>query len=275
MRAHGAQCPACLSDESRSIGGNLHYCLKCKIAFNSSHLPKAYGSEYFIEEYRSQYGKTYIEDFENIAALSKRRLITISKYLKSIQYGTELSLLDIGSAAGFFLKTARDNGIASVTGIEISEFAARYCRDHFNIPVIQQSFDGITFESMYTIITAWFFIEHTADPVGTIMKIFGALSPGGIFACSVPSIFGPSYHFNRTEWINTHPSDHLLDFTPAGARTLLKRCGFRKIYVHASGIHPERVLNPSSLLFRPFSLIYRIFSRMTGYSDTIEVYALK
>lgn len=275
MRTHGAQCPVCLSDGSMSIGGDLHRCLKCKIAFNSAYDQKHYGTEYFIEEYRNQYGKTYLEDYETIAAFSKNRLAAIFNYLKSKKDTPKISLLDIGSAAGFFLQAAKEYGLSSLTGIEISEFASRYCREHFNIPVIQKSFQDVTLDDSYTIITAWFFIEHTRDPAGTLKKIYDALDPGGIFAFAVPSIFGPSYHFKRSDWIKNHPSDHRIDLSPAGARLILKKCGFRKVHVQPAAIHPERIVNPSSFLFLPFSLLYGVFSRMTGYSDTIEVYALK
>jgi hypothetical protein len=40
-----------------------------------------YGKEYFFEMYQKQYGKTYIEDFPNLIAMSKRRLSVIKSLL--------------------------------------------------------------------------------------------------------------------------------------------------------------------------------------------------
>ena len=48
--------------------------------------------------------------------------------LNKMQDPGDLSLLDIGSAMGFFLKSALDRGICNLLGIEISPFAADYCK---------------------------------------------------------------------------------------------------------------------------------------------------
>ena len=166
-------------------------------------------------------------------------------------------------------------GIVDVSGIEISEYASRYCADHFNIPVIQKPFSDVTIPTTYSIITAWYFIEHSSDPIAVMKKIYDSLSEGGLFAFSVPSIYGPLFRFNRYEWVRTHPSDHSMDFSPAGIRGILKQIGFHSIRISPGGIHPERVMDAGSILFRPFSLVYGLFSRLTAFSDTMEVYAVK
>ncbi len=268
-------CPICSSASSVSISSYLYSCKKCGITFNTAYAVKTYSDAYFLEEYQNQYGKTYIEDYTNIYSLAARRLTILLGYLPGITGKSDLSLLDIGSAAGFFLACAKDMGIQNLTGIEISEYASRYCTEHFNIPVIQSSFSDVTPNSLFNIITAWYFIEHTVDPVSVMEKIHESLSADGIFAFSVPSIFGPLFTFKRDIWVQTHPTDHYIDFSPWGIRQILTRIGFRKIYVKPAGIHPERVIDPHSIMFRPFALIYRLISRLISFSDTIDVYAIK
>ncbi len=276
MTGNVRQCPVCSISSVTPVSEELCACTHCGIAFNTTFAAKAYGDSYFLDEYQSQYGKTYIEDHHNIYFQSKKRLLRIFKLISDkTDNRKDLSLLDIGSAAGFFLQCARDMGISNVSGIEISDYAARYCEEQFNIPVTRSSFHDITLTSRYSIITAWYFIEHCGDPLSVMRKIYDALDTGGIFAFSVPSIFGPLYRFKRTVWIETHPSDHYIDFSPKGVKKILIRIGFTKISVKPAGIHPERVINPRSLFYRPFAALYNLYSQVTSFSDTIEVYAMK
>lgn len=268
-------CPICSSASPVHISDNFFSCNSCGIAFNTAYALKSYSDAYFLDEYREQYGKTYIEDYANIYSLSASRLNTIFRYLPKKTVKSDLSLLDVGSAAGFFLTCARDMGIDTVTGIEVSDYASRYCSEHFNIPVLHSSFAEVTLVSQFNIITAWYFIEHTADPISVMGKIFNSLAPGGIFAFSVPSIFGPLFMFKRDIWVRTHPTDHYIDFSPGGIKKILARLGFRRMYIKPAGIHPERMLDPQSIFFKPFSSLYRLVSRLASFSDTIEVYAIK
>lgn len=268
-------CPVCSSDKYKSLSVNLHLCKKCSIAFNSEYKPLSYDNDYFLNEYKMQYGKTYLEDFDNIYNSSQKRLKIILRLIDKYTGKKNLTLLDIGSAMGFFLKCAKDSGIAKVTGIEISEYASNFSNNEFGINVIQSSFSNAGITDSYDIITAWFFIEHCEDPVSIINKIYNITKRNGIFALSVPSLFGPLFRQNKAEWIKSHPGDHKVDFTPLSIKKLLKNTGFRKILVKPAGIHPERVCPSNSLLFRPFSYLYNIFSNTTAFSDTIEVYAVK
>jgi len=228
-----------------------------------------------LEKYKKQYSKTYLEDFDNIYNIALKRLKKIITKLEDKANIKKISLLDIGSAMGFFLKAARDTGIDSIKGVEISNFAAEYCTNEFNIDVINSSFMETNLEKSYDIITAWFFIEHCEHPSQVIKKIYHILNHNGIFAFSVPSIFGPLFLFNRSNWINNHPVDHKIDFSPFSVKKYLKKIGFRKIKTSPGGIHPERVLSQNSLFYKPFKVLYPLLSRAISFSDTIEVIAIK
>jgi len=275
MRSAPHTCPLCQSGKSTCIGDELFRCGSCGAAFNDGHHSLQYDTDYFIKEYRDQYGRTYEEDFPHIYSLAMERLDTVFSLLDKQASLPSLSLIDIGSALGFFLKAARDRGVGRVMGIEISDYAGSYCREHFGIDVINDSFDNIKELPVVDMITAWFFIEHCADPARVMRLIYDSLNPGGVFAFSAPSVSGPLYHFHRSEWIETHPADHRVDFTPGAARRALKQAGFRRVEVRPCGFHPERILSPSSRFYAPFSGLYRLFSGLTAYSDTIEIYAIK
>lgn len=265
-------CPLCCKPSDKQITGDLYKCIKCSLVFNVNCRSLSYDRDYFISEYERQYGRTYPEDFENIYNLSVQRLKKILEYTGK---QNDLSLLDIGSAAGFFLKAGKDMGIQKVLGVEISAYASDYCRKNFSIDVIESPFEDAAINEKFNIITSWFFIEHLMNPLKSIETIYGMLNAGGVFALAVPSCFGPMFLLNKSEWIITHPVDHRIDLSPKAARVVLKNIGFRKVTVVRSGYHPERIVNRKNILFKPFNLCYNIFTRLTAFSDTIEIYAVK
>jgi len=273
MEAESSTCPLCgESRKPRQYGNGLQRCRSCRIVFNARHAPLSYDESYFTDEYRAQYGRTYVEDRESIAALSKARLSRILGIMGGRIKPCDISLLDIGSALGFFLKQAADTGIGGLQGVEISPYAAQYCRKNFKIAVTNSSFDSAEFDRGFDVITAWYFIEHCADPLASLQKIYRLLRPGGVFAFSSPSVFGPLFVFNRDEWVLGHPPDHRMDFSPRSARRVLKGLGYSRVSVRPGGIHPERVLPKGSALFAG---AYGALSRLLCFSDTIEAYALK
>ena len=267
-------CPLCASSKinHNRISNNLFKCLKCSAVFNTAALSLAYNDDYFITDYRKQYGRTYEDDFPQIYAAALTRLKRMKKIWPQTQ---RKSILDIGCALGFFLKAASDNGFTRIDGIEISDYAASYCKEKFGFDVKNEAFEKIIFTEKYDAVTAWYFIEHCSEPFKAIEKISAALAQNGLFAFSAPSVFGPMFHFHKNKWADSRPSDHIVDFSPRAARRALKHAGFRKVKIYAAGFHPERIISDHSFFFRFFSVVYKLFTKLTGYSDTIEVYAIK
>ncbi len=273
MKSEIAGCPFCGRSSETEISIDLHKCRRCDLIFNINCKSLSYDRDYFISDYQEQYGKTYLDDFETIYKLSGMRLEKILKLSKAP--ADKLSVLDIGSAAGFFLKAAKDAGIKKLLGIEISNFASDYCRKEFSIDVIESPFERAEIGEKFDIITSWFFIEHLMDPLNAMKRIYQMLNDGGVFALAVPSCYGPMFFLSRDEWIKTHPTDHRIDLSPKGAKRILREIGFKKVKVSRCGYHPERVLSRDNFFYKPFELIYRLYSSLTGFSDTIEIYAVK
>lgn len=273
----GEPCPLCLATTSRIIFSGeiiLRRCRQCGAVHNPTHALPSYESVYFNEEYRSQYGRTYIEDFDNIYRLSRKRLDVIGD-LMGRPVAHRGRLLDIGSAYGFFLKAASDDGFGKVMGIEVSSHAAGYCESTFRIPVINSSFEEARIDPDFQVITAWYFLEHVRNTRAALERISSLLAPGGVFAFSMPSLFGPQFLFHRDEWYASHPADHRIDLSPRIIRRALKKMGFIRVVTRPGGIHPERMLPPFLSRRSAFRSLYSIISRKLSFSDTMEVYALK
>jgi SAM-dependent methyltransferase len=270
-------CPLCGGGRSAVILADQPFrrCIFCDTVFNTAHMIIAYSDSYYTKDYHAQYGRTYEEDFDSIYHSSVRRIERIRTLWNSFHKESPRSVLDIGCALGFFLKAAEDHGFTRVDGIEVSQFASRRCRELFGFAVTKSPFEKADIGCRYDLITSWYFLEHCVDTKSVLEKIIAHLENGGIFAFSVPSVFGPTYLFNKKKWAETHPVDHMIDLSPKTAVRILKRAGFKKVKVYAAGIHPERIMskkNPIFLLFKP---LYTLFSRATAFSDTIEIYAIK
>ena len=134
------ECPLCGENRSREVLGGSPYfrCLACGVVFNTLHVPLAYSDDYFINDYRAQYGHTYEEDFSNIYRSARNRISHIRDLWNSRHMVSVHSLLDVGSALGFFLKAAHDEGLTRLEGIEISHYAADYCRKRFGYSIIAE-----------------------------------------------------------------------------------------------------------------------------------------
>jgi SAM-dependent methyltransferase len=253
-------------------------CNKCGVIYNTAFSITNYSDTYFTEEYKSQYGKSYVDDYNSLYDFAQKRITVINRLCNNNKIQIQ-SILDIGSALGFFLKAASDNFQSilnkNLYGCEISTYATDYSISNYGFTVTNESFENYVPNRKFDLITAWYCLEHLPDPIGAIKKIFSMLSDKGLVAFSFPSAFGPMRKFNLQKWKETHPQDHSINFTPLSLRILLKQSGFSSIVIKPASYHPERILNSSRIGFFLFSYLYKKISDITGFSDTIEVYACK
>ena len=263
-------------------------CSRCGI-INMDRLteqPVKYGKDYFFEQYRRQYGKTYLEDFPNLISVSKRRLKVIRQWAGGRGQGAVDSLLDIGCAYGAFLQAAKEEGY-SPFGIDPCEEAVNFVQKELGIPALQANFPlpsnllSITPYPLplthYSIITLWYVIEHFQDCVSALAQIKKILKPGGILAFSTPSFSGISGRSSQKRYLGKSPADHFTVWPTASCKKALRMAGFSIKRIINTGHHPERfpflgkfAKNRKSPLYWLLLAISRIFS----LGDTYEVYAV-
>jgi len=255
---------------------SLMQCTECNDLFIFDFKGKAKNyddREYFLSEYKSRYGKTYIEDRSNIVELAERRMKTIEK-LRKFERG---KLLDIGCALGFFLEVARNHGW-KVTGVEISSFAADWARNNLSLDVITGSFLDYDFEpESFDVVTLFFVAEHFQNVEKLIEHVSKVLKKGGLIVLSIPNRGGISYLFNREGYIDGHPCDHYFDTSVRNLVRFLKGYGFQKKKIVVTGIHPERILGKSGVerSKRLLSLLCTAFIKIFKAGDTFEYYGIK
>ena len=276
-------CPLCGQEgwtaAARFEDRTYRRCPRCGVLYMSRAAPPdiQYTEAYFFENYKKQYGKTYLEDFPNLTAMARRRLALIKRLPGSGRRG---SLLDIGCAYGAFLSSARDEGFTDCTGIDVSADAIGYVRDKLQINAVQGFFPEVELPQgtrRFDVITLWYVIEHFENVKTVLEKIHTLLNEGGALAFSTPNSSGISGRLSRKRFLEKSPADHWTVWDVRRVKKVLRRFGFVVKKIVVTGRHPERFPFCSRLSNRR-GFVYNavlLFSRLLRLGDTFEVYATK
>ncbi|MCL2719860.1 MAG: methyltransferase domain-containing protein [Treponema sp.] len=286
-------CPVCGAETGKNLSRlsdrTYRRCGKCAVIYMDriTEPPIEYEKEYFFENYKKQYGKTYLEDFENIKNSGKNRLKIIKTLLPlcasaPLRDETRLpSLLDIGCAYGPFLKAAQEEGFAPF-GIDPAEDAVRYVQQELKIPAIQGFFPNTELTNQgnktYDVVTLWFVIEHFTNCVTVLKEISRLLKPGGILAFSTPSYSGISGSSNLKKFLSQSPADHFTIWSPKMCKKALLLAGFKVKKISVVGHHPQRFPVLGKFAKNKNSPVYFLLmaiSKLFGLGDTFEVYSIK
>ncbi len=255
-------------------------CDACRLVnqMNFGNKTPDYGSEYFFEDYKKQYGRTYLEDFEKIKTDGIRRCGVIRKYRR------DGMLLDIGCGYGPFLAAADESGF-EVRGIDVSLNAVDWIKNELGYKAeavsIEQPETIIYENADFNAVTMWYVIEHMHDLPAVLSRINNLLEPGGVFAFSTPNFRGITAKKSAAGFLNKNPLDHYTVWSPGAAKRLLSGYGFRVKSIECPVIHPERFLRRDlyDLLPAPVrkaaDFIFSLSGRFFLLGDTFEVYAVK
>lgn len=284
-------CPVCRSEKeepddiiARTPLRTFRRCADCGMvymAWTADGAAKEYTKSYFAEQYKDQYGRTYLEDFAAIKAQSARRVRKMNAVFKAAG-GEKSAVLDIGCAYGPFLSAAQEGGWQPY-GTDVAEDAVLYVKETLGIPAVRAAFPAFDAQKefgreQFDAVTMWYVIEHFQDLEAVLKKVSSLVKKGGVFAFSTPSGSGVSARFNKQSFFENSPSDHYTIWEPENAAKILKRFGFSVISTVSTGHHAERFplvkkhgWKKDDARFRFFDAVSRVFS----LGDTFEVYCRK
>jgi 2-polyprenyl-3-methyl-5-hydroxy-6-metoxy-1,4-benzoquinol methylase len=229
-----------------------------------------YNERYFLDEYRQQYGRTYLEDFDAIRQMGLRRVRTAEALL-----GAPGSALDLGCAYGPFLAAAAEVGFDAF-GADVSREAVAYVAEELGFPAVAASLleldTAAAFgRASFDLVTMWYVIEHIAELDRTLSLLSGWVRPGGVLALATPHGRGVSGRRNRDEFFAASPPDHITIWDARSARTLLREYGFEVERIVITGHHPERYPGVRRGMVPRWAA--NLHSRLSGWGDTFEIYA--
>jgi len=251
-------CPVCgrlnakpvLRNTDRSFFRCSHCGLLYQLDFLRPEQPR-YNENYFFDEYRSQYGRSYIEDFNAIKEMGKRRMAVIHRLNQKRPAGAAAvtgdespRLLDVGCAYGPFLSAAYEAGYLP-EGIDPAGSAVDYVRSELELAAWNGTFEEFELDlkgrqNRYDIISMWFVLEHFPRVDRILCKANSCLKIGGLLAFSTPNSSGISGKRSLKGFLEHSPRDHHTVWSPAIAHRVLPRFGFKIRKVRVTGHHPER-----------------------------------
>jgi SAM-dependent methyltransferase len=218
---HIETCQICgLTGPGGLLDGALGQCGSCGFAWTRADIgPSAelYDSSYFG-------GGGYDDYFQPTARRFESRLRV--RWL--LRTGPVSSLVEAGSAAGFFVEAARAAGI-DAQGVEVCESAARFARDHLGVPVRHGDFESIDFSEPFDAVCAFHVLEHVEDPHEFLEAALAAVRPGGRLAIEVPNIASAAARRLGPAWQGLQLRYHRWHFSPDSLIRLVSAHGFEVV----------------------------------------------
>lgn len=135
-------------------------------------------------------------------------------------------LLDVGCAAGGFIRELRRLGGWHVQGVEINAKAACFARQQLGLDVFCGQLTDARFPSdSFDIVTMWDVLEHMHDPLATVKEVRRILRPGGVFLSSTPNANSLDAKIFGRYWIGFDFPRHLYVFSSSTLAALLLKAG--------------------------------------------------
>jgi len=245
------RCPATTKPEEESYAitenrtgkhGNLYACPNCGLWM----LPKAERDAFAAIP--SKPDPAYLEEEAGRRKTSRRVLKRIEKLVPKGK------LLDLGSAAGFFLDEAKSRGWEA-KGIEFSSWSKNYAEEHFGLTIYDRPLEKLNWpKESFDAVTMLDVIEHVTEPRKLLSEVKKILKPKGVFVITTPNIDSLAAKLTKEKWYAILPG-HLFYLSSKTLEAILLEIGFRVV---------EKKNHT-----RYFSLAY-FFYRLGGYLSFME-----
>jgi SAM-dependent methyltransferase len=175
-------------------------------------------------------------------------------------------VLDVGCAAGYFLRVMREQGW-DVRGVEPSAPMRQRAQHELGSALLHASLDdpGLAPDS-FDLVTLWDVLEHVPDPLATLRRARELLRPGGRLVLETQNVASPAARLLGRRWQHYKHAEHLYHFDPRTLRRALGQAGFELLesrpwlggkYVSGAFVveRARRVGAWLSLLLRPLALL--------------------
>ena len=222
---------------------NVVKCCACSTVFldfkNKVIDPLEIYSRGYYQERNEHYLKNIIVD--PIHGPENPSIIDFREGLKLIEsFKHPGRLLDVGCGMGIFLTIAKEKGW-EVSGVDISDYAARFARERFDLSCFAGKLKDLRFQDRYfDVITMWDVIEHFEDPLDELNEIKRILADDGIILFDTPNV--ESFMRLIAHWIyrvtgglfkypvkKLYHQFHLYYFSDKTLKMLLNKSGFEII----------------------------------------------
>lgn len=264
---------------SNSVELNLVKCLQCGLVYLNpqpqiDEIVQLYSKKYFIRWYstpeKREFSKNFFRDLFNQNSLLTNR---------------GHKLLDLGCGMGYLLEVAREWGY-DAKGVEISAYAATYCREQLSFDVHCGPLETASYHSDYfDIITAFDFLEHITELSLFLPRLARVLKPEGLFIVLVPNYDSLVFQLDRNICrLKKAPlpnvPEHLTYFSLSTLKQLLQRYGFKVERIFTTAANDEGKYlsmrgSPGAVLRAILNTFCYLLGRMSNRREAILAVARK
>jgi SAM-dependent methyltransferase len=233
-------------------------CRRCGLQFVSPRVP----ASAILDGYAAGADPEYVSQMGARVRTFARTLTHIERLA-----GGRGRLLDIGTAAGAFLKAATDAGW-DATGIEPNGWLAEWGREQYGVCIHVGSIDDVLLAGSFDVVTLWDVIEHTPDPMHVLVRVNGLLRPGGLLVVNYPDIGSWIARALGRRWPFLS-SVHLYYFTRVTMVVALERAGFDTIEMrpYRQRLQLEYIAARGEVVSPTLSRLARSISRRLGIAQ--------
>ena len=226
----------------RCNGEQLVKCVKCGLV---SMNPQP-DSKCVIDGYSNATDEEYVSQMPY-------RIETFRKCMDKVESITRLTtgrILDVGAAAGAFVKVAKDKGW-NADGVEPCGYLVRWAIEKLGLhSMFTGTLDDIKSGEIYDIVTLWDVVEHLNDPDNAMYLIKNLVKDKGYVVLNIPDISTIIPRIMGSRW-PFYASCHLYYYTPKTLDYLMNKHGFER--VHKSMHWQELSLGYLAYRFEQFS----------------------
>ena len=217
-------CPVCgtATGHQPQLDGLLHQCQGCTFTWTVNTIPppeELYNTNYFTGDGYEDYYQPSARRFE-----ARRRLRWLLRHTST----RITTLLEAGSAGGYFIEAARHHGI-DAEGVEVAESAAQFATEHLGVPVHHGTFETHQPTHPYDAVCAFHVLEHVEDPNTLLRTARTHLNPGGHLGIEVPNIASAAARRLGRSWPHLETRFHRWHFTPESLTRLVRTHGFEVV----------------------------------------------
>ncbi len=192
-----------------------------------------YRNEYFHAGSESGY-----KDYESSAPLRVQTFRRWYDELAPFLPHARASALDVGCAAGYFLKLLKEKGWEHPEGIELDRRMAKQLRE-CGLEVVDVPLEQFVSPRRYQLITLFDVLEHLPEVNQDLSKLAGMLDEKGILVLVTPNFGSLQRKLFGKRWFQFKPREHLYYFAPDTLRRLAEKHGLSIVHLRPSGQYAD------------------------------------
>ena len=208
-------------------------CAQCGLVFVTPRLSEqelrteVYGEPYWKSARPREQGYAdYARDEALYLKTFRRRWALVARYRPRPG-----RVLDVGCAAGYFLRVMQEKGWDG-RGIEPSASIAAHAQRHLGERVFVGTLDealaadAALAPGSFDLVTMWDVVEHVPDPQRLLRLAHGLLKPDGVLILETQNVASAFAGLLGRRWHHYKHREHLYHFGPTTVRALLEQAGF-------------------------------------------------